>query len=861
MAEITVYLLIYVLGGITFIPFLLTITILHAYLTLPNADPSASITLNDSLQRDGDPEDNIQTGLPAEKFLSRGQEADVTAGYFAVCREFVPGGINGKPPERSSPAGPVVAAESPSVYQSMYRSLFDRAKTVNTDTSKGNGKPLKRARNMFFVVLRHGHLMLYDDSDQLEVRHVISLAHHDISIYSGEDFIPEGELWIRRNAICLKRKLKFGQASSDGSVSKPFYLFSDNCSGKEDFYFALLQNQECSPDSEYDPPVPLQFDVKNIITLVQSLHSSEEHLQTRWINGLVGRFFLAVYKSAEVEKLIRNKISKKISRVNKPSFLSNIVLQKIDLGDGPPYIKNPRLKDLSVQGECVVEADLTYTGNFRLEVSTIARIDLGSRFKAREVNLVLAVVLKRLEGHVLIRFKPPPSNRIWITFENMPAIDMSIEPIVSARQITYTIILRAIENRIKEVIAESIVMPNWDDWSFSNTLNQHFRGGIWANGPQHSQTSQIDGKLDEQMEHLEGDPIIATPSQEPRDSSPRAGANKSKATRTESYSPLITPLVGTDSATAELDKSKGGRPDSASVTVAISGKSQNVLPISSFGSPSSKPGGLDKDVELLGTTPLDPGDSGSIPSSRNASGSSDAVAQVHNPGSNNPSESASLNEGFQDQLPGVRIIDKGAAESSDRARGSSISYKNTMASASQSPSLASDTSDNGGFYPQKFAESLKLTRPSADKSRKYKEPGSISEKRQSLASLSAATVAAKKWGLGFISRNVDSQREFAELEREGKSLHPIGRGRPLPPPGIPLPPPERPDKILSGTKRNQLPPPLPPQCEDTRTMAAPPLPKRIISTSTNFPNTSEYNNDDMIVIKAPSDEPSSPLLE
>src|SRR3954469_20039720 len=42
---------------------------------------------------------------------------------------------------------------------------------------------------------RHGHLMLYDDAEQLEVRHVISLGHHVVSIYGGEDEnIPEGEL-------------------------------------------------------------------------------------------------------------------------------------------------------------------------------------------------------------------------------------------------------------------------------------------------------------------------------------------------------------------------------------------------------------------------------------------------------------------------------------------------------------------------------------------------------------------------------------------------------------------------------------------------------------------------------------------
>jgi len=138
--------------------------------------------------------------------------------------------------------------------------------------------------------------MLFDDDEQLEVRHVISLAHHEVSVYSGGDETPEGELFIKRNALCLSRRTDIGEITPDGRASKPFYLFSENCSMKEDFYFTLLRNQEMKPGQKYQPPIPIQYDVKDIITLVQRLHSSEEHLQTRWINAAIGRVFLALYK-------------------------------------------------------------------------------------------------------------------------------------------------------------------------------------------------------------------------------------------------------------------------------------------------------------------------------------------------------------------------------------------------------------------------------------------------------------------------------------------------------------------------------------------------------------------------------------
>jgi hypothetical protein len=45
--------------------------------------------------------------------------------------------------------------------------------------------------------------MLYDNEDQLEVRHVISLAHYRTDVYAGGEKIPEGELWIKRNCMLL----------------------------------------------------------------------------------------------------------------------------------------------------------------------------------------------------------------------------------------------------------------------------------------------------------------------------------------------------------------------------------------------------------------------------------------------------------------------------------------------------------------------------------------------------------------------------------------------------------------------------------------------------------------------------------
>lgn len=156
------FLFIYLLGGLTFVPILISAVLLHAYLTLPDRDEA----INDN-NKDGGPSiitpgDDVAAVEKArkdlgDKFTSRpGDGMDVAAGYFAVCREYVPGGVNGKPPERTTPAGStVVQPKSDSVYQSIYRGIFDRKQGNNPLDNKNPGKPTRRGGNVFYVVLRY----------------------------------------------------------------------------------------------------------------------------------------------------------------------------------------------------------------------------------------------------------------------------------------------------------------------------------------------------------------------------------------------------------------------------------------------------------------------------------------------------------------------------------------------------------------------------------------------------------------------------------------------------------------------------------------------------------------------------------
>ncbi|KAL6893399.1 hypothetical protein GGI43DRAFT_413217 [Trichoderma evansii] len=800
MAAWTTILAAYLIGGITFIPLLLASVFLYGYYNLPYrrvlgipydedegdiVHPGDDTTALDEAKRQRNNSDSKRSNT----------DIDVAAGYFAVCREYIPMGINAKPVERSTPIGSAtVTPPSPSVYQTMYRSIFDRKAAASPmDNSSSVSQRPKKAGNVFYVVLRHGHLMLFDDEEQLEVRHVISLAHHKIGIYSGGDITPEGELFIKRNAISLTRKFDEPEHhSSDNQGSRPFYLFSENCSAKEDFYFAMLKNQQHTFGFEDVAPQPKQFELKSIISLVQKLHSSEDQVHSRWVNALIGRVFLGVYKTRDLEAFIKDKITKKISRVKRPSFLTNIKIQQIDTGDAAPYLSNLKLRDLNVEGECVVEADLKYTGSFRIEVAATARIDLGARFKVREVNLILAVVLRRLEGHTLFKIKPPPSNRIWVSFQTMPKMEMTIEPIVSSRQITYTVITRQIENRIKEVFAETLVQPFWDDIPFFNTEHKQWRGGIFEGDdavkspalpaehlPQVGD-AEIPDVLDSGVSHSDStQPIEKSQTMPVMDSlEPAPSPLESKLEKAESMLPALgsstsvdiaipnavhsprsfktstEPIVGTETTHADIFKPSTSPPDYAmNHMAALRSRSQDASPL-----PISR--------KLSQST---------ITSRRSSSSSKDFHGNYGVDGDIDPKLLPQIPQQNMTLSPGT-------------VGGSEPDLSRT--STSNSVKSQSGPFSRGLF--QKRDPSSMATASSIDSD-------AMAQKRNTLAAVTNAAAQARQWGWNAIQRQREAMRNNEKSTPVDLS-QPMGRGQPLPPPGTPLPMPTN-----GGTKIGPVP--------------------------------------------------------
>lgn len=862
MGPIQWFLFVYVLGGLTFIPLLLGLAFWLGSKNAPFQDDTIrEPPYNPSgLKRpdDDDPVLKTATDNLEEKFR-RKHDSDVAAGYFAVIREYVVGGVNGKPPDKLSPAGEVVATESPSVYQSMYRSIFDRSQKPTIEPNKDvTGKSTKKANNVFYVILRHGHLMLYDDIQQLEVRYVISLESHDVDVYSGGEHIPEGELWIKRNAIRLKRR----NSGIEGKhTSSPYFLFSENQSEKEDFYFALLKNQESQLDRA--TPEVQKFEVKDMVTLVQKLHSSEEHLQTRWLNAMLGRLFLATYRTPHLEDFIRTKLTKKITRVKKPNFITRLALQKIDLGHGAPFITNPRLKDLTVGGDCTVEADIKYTGQFRIEVAATARIDLGSRFKARDIDLVLAVTVDKIEGHALVRFKPSPSNRIWFTFEKMPTLEMTVKPVVSTRQITLTVVLKAIESRIREVLAESLVLPFWDDISFMDTSGESYRGGIWKKAAPPPQSTEIRNEEPEDEAEAGSDLGTITPAEVTKISDERVLSTPVLPSTKES----LMPRSGKQSV-ASMSEALGNEAPPAGIERKLSVEPPRSIRASSFATTAAA---------LVTASHAETKRNSNIAVQNN-----DVAAMLKDLTSKSitasPTESpvgslqneSEITSAMKDRS--VSNASMVSTESLPKRFSNHSKRPSTSSSVLQTPSQESfpntPTTDGFGSERELPAEASRSTHSFASTAKSLKS----GDRKQAIAQISAAAGAAQQWGWGVLNKRRQQKEGGLPGSPELRPDVPMGRGHPLPPPGMPLPPPARSStKVSLGgpvPKRKPLPPPLLPKRNQVNNVAdnmdaepssRPPLPERRKRKSLA---NGERSAEEVLVVEAPTEsEPNSPSVD
>ncbi|KAJ8294716.1 putative PH domain-containing protein [Rhodotorula toruloides] len=464
-----VFALTYLLGGITFLPLSLAVLLAFLYYTSPVVRVPRKTGIPDRAAKShstasGEQEDEVE---PINVYR---------AGWLTVRRTYEPLKVGND--------GTYVG-----MLASGYRSFMD-----NRSRDPRRSKPKDR----FFAVLKQNILFLYEGEDQNECWAAIEVSAHDIVIFPEGNI--DGELYVKRTAIQLKPRRTeeeaedatspTGHAQSEETAYDletgrplPWFIFAKVNSDKEDWYHSLqLASRRGNPPATTSIARDRAlFDSEDMARLVEAIDAQPDSIPMRWFNALIGRIFLSVNRTSSLENYITSRIVRKLKRVKLPSMLSEIQVREVNVGASVPLFSKPMLKDLTAEGDASMEVHVAYVGEARVTIETEATVSLSSRFKPYTVRLVLAVVLKELEGTMLVKMKRPPSNRIWFGFTQMPKMVLSVEPVVSARQIKWSMVTGPIESRIRELIMESIVVPHMDDLSFFSTLAEPlFRGGIYG---------------------------------------------------------------------------------------------------------------------------------------------------------------------------------------------------------------------------------------------------------------------------------------------------------------------------------------------------------------------------------------------
>lgn len=202
---------VYLLGGLTFLPLLIGLLLLHAHLTFPTVDITRTTVttetddkktrLNRYTDSTADSKSALKDGESERPKLEKkkkkhsfGSAPNTAQGFFAVTREFTPGGINGKPPEKiisvASTASSstnsfddsasinggfgnngvglngngnggngvreqkTAAGKAAALGQSIYKNIFKGGQKEEEQETIRNGGRGKRGKNVFYVVLR-----------------------------------------------------------------------------------------------------------------------------------------------------------------------------------------------------------------------------------------------------------------------------------------------------------------------------------------------------------------------------------------------------------------------------------------------------------------------------------------------------------------------------------------------------------------------------------------------------------------------------------------------------------------------------------------------------------------------------------
>jgi hypothetical protein len=198
-------------------------------------------------------------------------------------------------------------------------------------------------RRMLYAILKHSSLFLYENESQSVCVDVLLLAQYHIELYPSH--VPNYERFLKDHPICLIPK-----KSTDGIL----YIYATSGSEKEDWF--ILLKRACLKTFNSQHEQAMTSYIESMTKLVQTVKQSDSDDQsTAWLNALLGRAFVAVNSNPKIQHFFIQKLNRHMNLETSPSILSEIVIQEVSFGNSLPVFKNPKLVDISVDGDMQVE--------------------------------------------------------------------------------------------------------------------------------------------------------------------------------------------------------------------------------------------------------------------------------------------------------------------------------------------------------------------------------------------------------------------------------------------------------------------------------------------------------------------------
>ncbi len=368
---------------------------------------------------------------------------------------------------------------------------------------------------IYFLVLKHDTLFFYRGEEQTVCDELVLLSGCTVNIHPPSLYLDE--IYRKEYPLVIERAASPAAGSQEGGPPhRRLFIYAANASEKEDWLVAMRCASRSSPLAGQDrtsslatwrggascsdegllgsgnglgaeggtdrgspaPPPSGRLSPRAAkVTAAMEAKMTEmifmERLgryvqgpaierQSQWMNALLGRIFYNVFRSNDIERFIRLKFDRKMLTFPRPFFLGELVLKSVSAGQSLPMLSRGQLHSLGNDGETLVSLDIMYPGGFRLQISTDVRWTIPG-LRTVVVPVTMAIHVKRFSGRALLRIKAPPTDRLWVGFYAPPLIEIDVEPIISSKAISWSVIKRAIMRLLHDNVAEFALLPNMDD--------------------------------------------------------------------------------------------------------------------------------------------------------------------------------------------------------------------------------------------------------------------------------------------------------------------------------------------------------------------------------------------------------------